>query len=326
MRYTSHKAVYTILPKILLELPDSLLDNYIIQCIRQIDARPMYENKLAMTKVKNGVAELPEDFIRAYGVFYNHKDPTEEELNALLGCLTEETLDSLDCLSDAPLTSSTSSTTENPTITTTTPLTLQDRYKLVKIATTNNQGITSNSYILKGVTYNNYVSSSYMENCWKPLKASDKLFTHCFLEKKSPCKITDCDYRYSFDKCGHILTSLPDGWMKIAYTGRPTNADGDYMIPDNMDYMKVLKDGVIMMYYEERRLNQKQGAINNHREYERKFYNGVAGLRGSAMLPKGSIADAKLRNIIYENIRIANDYSLTGNIGWNGNTLFKHMR
>ena len=323
MQYTSHKVVYGMLPKRLQELPDSLLDNYIIQCIRQIDAKPMYENKLTMMQVTNGVATLPEDFIKAYGVFYSSKDPTDEELESLMGCIQEDSYPG--CISDSPLTDSTDSSTENPTIDTTTPLTLQDRYKLVRIATTDNQGQTTYSYILKGVTFYDYLDSDYFTNCWQPLYCSDKLFTKCFMEKKSPCHTTVCDYKYSFDKCGNLLTSMPDGWIQLAYTGRPTNEDGDYLIPDDMDYIKVLKDGVIMHYYEERRLDQKQGAVNNHREYENKFYNGVAFLRGRSMLPKGRLADKRLLNIIYENISIANDYSRNGNNGWNGGAMNPHL-
>lgn len=324
MQYTSHKVVYTMLPTKLQELPDSLLDNYIIQCIRQIDSKPMYENKLSMTRVRNGVAELPDDFIKSYGVYYNSKEPTEEEFNALLGCLSDDVKQ--ECISDVPLTASTTSTTTNPTITENVPLTLQDRYKLVQIATQDNDGNTTTKYVMKGVIFDNYMASGYHYNCWTPLYNSDKLFTQCYLTKKSPCKVSKCDFRFSFDKCGHILTSLPDGWLKIAYVGRPTNEDGDYMIPDDMQYIKCLKDGVIMHYFEERRINGRQNSMQNHREYEDKFYNGVAGLRGSAMLPKGAVMDKQLRNIIYKNVSLANDYSLTGNGGYSGGTLFKHMR
>lgn len=323
MKYISHKAVYTILPKILLELPDTVLDNYIIQCIRQIDATPMYEKKLVLTKAINGVAELPSDFIKAYGVFYNSKEPTETEYNSLMGCILENDKDTR-CISDAPLTGKTNPVTTNLSITSS-PSTLQDKYKLVKITEATDQGTTT-KYIMKNVAYDSYLTSSYHLNCWTPLYSSDRLFTQCFMEKKSPCKVSKCDFRYSFDKCGHLLTSMPDGWLKIAYTGRPTAEDGAYLIPDNMDYWKVLKDGVLMLYWEERRTNNRQGSILNHREYENKFYNGVAGLRGSSLLPKGRIKDAALRNIIYESISIANDYSLTGNNGWRGGTLYKHMR
>lgn len=294
MKYISHRAVLTILPQTLLELPDSLLDNYIIQCIRQIDASPMYSNKLYLTKVTNGVAELPEDFIKAFGVYYNYKEPTEDEYNSLLGCLDDNCHnDDLNdgterCISDAPL--------------------LEESCSNIN------------------VDYSNYMQTSFMNNCWKPLYTSDRLFTYCYLDKKSPCTTSQCDYRFSFDKCGHILTSMPNGWLKIAYVGRPTTPEGDYLIPDDMEYMKVLKDGVIMLYYEERRLDQREGAINNHREYEEKFYKGIAALRGSSLLPKGMIKDKQLRNIIYDKIKIANDYSLTGNGGWTGHTLYKNMR
>lgn len=323
MKYVSHKAVYTILPKLLLELPDTVLDNYIIQCIRQIDAKPMYEKKLVLTKVVNGVAELPSDFIKAYGVFYNSKEPSDAEYNSLLACTLDDDSNAR-CTTDAPLTSGTTSTASSITIDTT-PTTIQDRYKIIQIVETTDQGTTT-KYVMKNVLYDAYLTSDYHVNCWTPLYSSDKLFTQCYMEKKSPCRVSKCDYRYSFDKCGHLLTSMPDGWLKIAYTGRPTTEDGDYMIPDDMGYWQCLKDGVLMLYWEEQRTYSKQGSILNHREYEDKFYNGVAGLRGSSMLPKGMIQDAALRNIIYESVSIANDYSLTGNNGWSGHTLYKHMR
>ena len=324
MQYTSHKVVYTMLPTRLQALPDSLLDNYIIQCIRQIDAKPMYENKLSMTRVINGVAELPDDFIKSYGVYYSNKEPTEVEFNSLLGCLSDDVKQ--DCISDAVYDISSTSTSETSTITEDIPLTLQDRYKLVQVATTDINGITTTKYVMKGVIFDSYINSEYHYNCWQPLYNSDKLFTQCYLTAKSPCKVSSCDYRFSFDKCGHILTSMPDGWLKVAYVGRPTDVNGDYTIPDNMDYIKVLRDGVIMHYYEERRINGRENSIHNHREYEDKFYRGVAGLRGSSMLPKGKLADKALRNIIYDNVRIANDYSLCGNSGWSGGALSKEMR
>lgn len=324
MKYISHRAVYTILPKILLELPDSVLDNYIIQCIRQIDAHPMYEKKLILTKAVNGVAELPKDFIKAYGVFYNNREPSDEEYESLLGCILEDENNSR-CISDSPLTDTATNEIDGLSIEDIEPIAIQDRYKLIKLIETTSEGTTT-KYIMKGITYDNYLNSAYHLNCWTPLFYNDKLFTQCFMEKKSPCSVSKCDFRYSFDKCGHILTSMPDGWLKIAYTGRPTDKDGNYMIPDNMDYLKVLKDGVLMLYWEERRTNNREGSVQNHRDYEIKFYNGVAGIRGSAMLPKGALKDKALRNIIYEKIAIANDYSLTGNGGWEGATLYKHMR
>ena len=80
MKYVSHKALYTMLPQAVQVLPDSILDNYIIQAIRQIDALPMYQNKLKLIQIKNGVGELPDDFIKSAGVFYSCKEPTESEI------------------------------------------------------------------------------------------------------------------------------------------------------------------------------------------------------------------------------------------------------
>ena len=327
MKYISHKVLYTLLPSKLQQLPDTELDNWIIQCVRQINAHPLYEKKLCMTKVINGVAELPDDFIKAYGVFYNSRTPNDEEFNSLLGCLCDDDTWN-DCIPDTMVSQSDTTTTmATSEISADVPLTIQDRYKLLKIATTDSEGTVTTKYVLKGVLIDSYVSSPYHNNCWTPLYVSDKLFTQCYMEKRSPCLIQDlCNYRYSFDKCGHLMTSMPDGWVKIIYTGRPVDVNGDFLIPDNMDYLNVLRDGVLMYYWEERRTDNREGSLSNHREYEQKFYNGVAALRGSSLLPKGIAGDKALRNIIYDNVSLANNYALTGNGGWTGGPLFKHMR
>lgn len=321
MRYISHKAVYTILPTTLQQMPNSLLDNYIIQAVRQIKIRPLYENKLTMVRVKNGVAELPSDFIKTYGVYYNSKEPTTEEFESLIGCIAEG--EDVGCLSDSPLTSS-SDAEETPT-TTVVDDSLEDRYKLVKLSTLDSNGNPTTEWIFKQVAFNEYMASSYAQNCWKQLKHTDDLFTQCFIDKPSIDLTSDCPYRYRFDKCNHILTSLPNGWLKIAYVGRAVDEFGDYLIPDDMDFMQVVKDGVMMVYWEERLTNHKEYAFRNYREYQDKFRLGVARLRGTSFLPKGVLQERKLRNIIYDDIKIANNYQLTGNPGYRGGSLYSHL-
>ncbi len=327
MKYVSHKVIYTLLPTSLQKMPDAVLDNYIIQCIRQINAQPLFENKICITKVENGVAELPDDFITAFGVFYNSKTPSESEFNSLLGCLCSEDITN-GCISDEIVNPSSNTTTINNTvISDDVPIALQDRYRLVGLIDYDENGIPTTRYVLKNIVYNDYVNSEYFQNCWTPLFTSDRLFTQCFLTANSPCKIENrCNYRYSIDKCNHILTSMPNGWLKVAYTGRLIDKEGNFLIPDDMDYMRVLKDGVLMLYWEEKRTSREETGMQNHREYEIKFYNGVAALRGSSLLPRGILKDYQLRNIIYDKIRIANDYSLCGNSGWTGGSLYKNMR
>ena len=313
-----------MLPKAIRNLPSSELDNYIIQCIREIEASPLYEKKLAYTVVKDGKATLPEDFIRMSSVHYQHREPTNENLQDFALCFDID--EGYDCPPDDILGGlvSTDSTTSDVVLGDNTEFT--NRNRLFTIQRSTGEGGTEEVYVARNFAVSSYTAdNSYFSDCWLPLKVSKNIYNSCYIDSNSPNWISKCSYTYNLTPCNQLITTLPDGVIQYIYTGRLIDEDGSFLIPDDMTFMRVLIDGVIYLYYQDMRLDHKEGAIGNHREYRQDFYKGVAFLRGRYMLPNTATMDKRLRAIIYHKINIANNYSETGNAGYSGGTLFNHM-
>lgn len=328
MKYVSYKALYTMLPRRVRNVSTGQLNNWIIQCLRLIDSYALYEKKIAYATVKNGKASLPKDFIRMQGVYYNHTTPDDTHLQSLLPCLATD--ESFDCADDSLLDGSQASTGSDSDVSITTQDSFAQRNSLVKLQRSIGQGNTEDFYVLRNFLVGDYLRSTYHTSCWIPLKLTDRIYSGCYLEEDSPCWVSDCPYEYSLTKCNELITTLPNGYISIVYTGRAIDTNGDFLVPDDQQWLQVLKEGVIMMYFEERRLDQKQGAMGNHREYQKNFFEGVAYLRGKQFYPNTAQKDKRLRNIFYGKIAIANNYTETGNagyttFGYEGGSSFNHV-
>jgi len=328
MKYISYKVLYTMLPKRIRKLPTADIDNWIIQCIRLIDASPLYERKMAYSTVRSGKAKLPDDFIRLYGVYYNHTTPTDKHLASLLPCMATE--EAFDCSPDTLLEGGQDEDDDDGVSIAETQDSFAQRNSLVRMTRLNDQDVEETFYVFRNYVVSDYINSLYHKECWIPLRLTDKIFSGCYLENESPCWKSNCDYSYSLTKCNELLTTLPNGYVMMIYTGRLTDANGDYLVPDNQEWLQVLKEGVIMMYYEDRRLDSKQGAMGNHQDYQANFFRGVAYLRGKQFYPNTAEKDKTIQNIIHGKIAIANNYNETGNsgfmgYGYKGGSSFNHI-
>lgn len=112
-----------------------------------------------------------------------------------------------------------------------------------------------------------WLASSSFSAYWQPLRLSTNAFAlsvHC-----DECANVDsnCSETYSVSPNGIMTTSFRTGFICISYYKYPTDAEGNFLIPDNAEYIDALRKYVMMRIWEKRMNMKEEGAPERYKEY-----------------------------------------------------------
>ncbi len=159
-----------------------------------------------------------------------------------------------------------------------------------------------------------FQNNSYFNVNWKPMRAATSPFSRSVLCKNALQTHVQCEHTYSLDKTGTITTTLPKGYLAIAYLSYPKDNDGNFLIPNEQVIMKALKNYCLMKIWE-RQMNY--GVDNAERLFH--TYLGLwevsaANARGKQML----LGPDQLENLKQQQLRIGQHtnsyYTAFGNL------------
>lgn len=133
------------------------------------------------------------------------------------------------------------------------------------------------------VQLNDY-TSPFQSVHWQPLQPSSNSFMKGLLIGVSSDLYVGCQHTFTIRK-GCIMTSFSEGLIAIAYTGLPTNEQGQYTIPD-YEYISEAIECYLKKKYWEWRMNLKEeGAANMYGQYAKEFEILAAKATAQLMMP-----------------------------------------
>jgi hypothetical protein len=120
---------------------------------------------------------------------------------------------------------------------------------------------------------------------WYPMQASSsgwQLSVHCHDSINLTC---DCDVTYRVETNGCITTSIESGVVLLLYYGHPQDENGNFLIPDDIDYNEAIKNYVLMCHHERRFNQHMEGSERRYRFYLNLWNRSQARVRGNMMMP-----------------------------------------
>lgn len=134
---------------------------------------------------------------------------------------------------------------------------------------------------------------------WKPLRLATNVF-HNGVLMNAPTQITNnCGHAFSV-KDGCIVTTFSEGEIGIAYTGIPTNAEGEFIYAD-YEYVSAALEAALLKNYWKWKFNtgNVSGAGQKYKQFASEF---------ELLGPKASAALMMPDLIQYQNIRNMNKF------------------
>ena len=193
-----------------------------------------YDAKMCLVKVKNHKAKLPKGFRLIEMVAYMHDQPTDKEVLGFDESDTES-----------------NEITENP-------VTDSDyTFNADHITRIQNQGIVNNYNLYTGV-WKHFFDVNY----FTILRPMDDPFTrqhHCTW---CPNLQSTCDYVYTINKQGELMTNIEEGYVCISYLSEPVDENGDLLIIDDADIQNALASYVMFKLWETKMHLHEENAIN----------------------------------------------------------------
>ena len=118
-----------------------------------------------------------------------------------------------------------------------------------------------------GLAIQAYLANRDFTNAWAPLRLSTNAFAlsvHC-----DNCANIDnsCNETYTISPNGIITTSFNTGYVCISYYRYPTDSEGNFLIPENAEYVDALRKYIMMRIWEKRRNMKEEGADSIYKDY-----------------------------------------------------------
>jgi hypothetical protein len=266
------------------------LEEWAYQSYESIAPREVYEVNISYVDVFNHKASLPIGLYDLEMVLYRDFDTSTT--NTRTNPYTTET-------SDFTTTTDVSSnvTTDKVIKTTITTDTCETNVKL-------NAGM-DNGLFKQDSTGNLTKDQLYYSNEgtnieWKPLRLASNVFHNSVLLQNADRRIyKNCEHAFSI-KNGCIVTTFDRGQLCIAYTGIPTNDEGDFVYSD-YEYVSAAIEAALLKNYWKWKFNtgNVSGAQQKYRLYSSEY---------ELLAPKASAALMMPDLIQYQNIRNMNKF------------------
>lgn len=275
--------VLEILPKDSISIDK--LEEWVYQAYTDIAPREIYEVRFAYSNITNHRGSLPESLYYLEMVLYRAYD---NHTRTRTFPYTNQDVD-FSTTTDV----NTNVTTNTTTVTTvTTDVTTQN----VKLSTGQDIEVYNqdeNGTLTKEQIYfNDYIKSSG----WKPLPLATNIF-HASAPHGTPHDVySNCSQAFSIQD-GCIVTSFSEGEVLIAYTGIPTNSEGEFLYAD-YEYVAAALEAAVLKNYWKWKLNtgNSNGALQKYQLFAREYEILAVKATGELMMPD-LIQYQTLRNV-----------------------------
>lgn len=192
-----------------------------------------YDEKIALLKLENFKAKLPQDFRKVQVVAYMWDQPTNTEVKGF-----SET----DPVAEI---------TENPVTD------YEYDYNAAHIARIQNQGIVNNYNLYTGLL--NSIVQQKKFTLLRPLSTPFTQKQHCTW---CPNLSSTCDDTYTITKDGTMISSIEEGYVCVSYLGEPIDENGDLLILDDSDIQNALATYVMFKLWETKMHMHEEQAVN----------------------------------------------------------------
>lgn len=170
-----------------------------------------------------------------------------------------------------------------------------------------------------------FMQSPYYQNHWKALRLATSTFHNQVVLKDSPnfnCTC-GCEGEYSINKNNCVITSFESGYIAVSYLRFPMNDEGEFLIPDDINILKSIKNYVLMKIWEKRYNFKEEGAAPRYQHYLRMWEITRASTIGSIMM----FSIDEWENFKQQNLRIGSNtntyYNGFGNLAKQENIHFR---
>jgi hypothetical protein len=128
--------------------------------------------------------------------------------------------------------------------------------------------------------YAGFSSNAFTLSEYRPLKLASSPFSLDILCDECENLNSSSEHTFSILSDMSIITSFETGSLCIAYYRFAKDCDGDYLVPDDADYIDALRSYILMRFWERRMNTKEEGSANLYQLYSTRWQtlrNGVAG-------------------------------------------------
>ena len=262
------------------------LEEWAYQSYESIAPREVYEVNLEYLRVSNHKASLPVGLYDLEMVLYREFDSSRNGIRT-----NPYTTETTDFTTTTEV--DTNKTTDKIVKTTITTDTCETNVKLNSGLDNGvfTQDIANDGSLLKQQTY---YDDAPRKVTWTPLRLASNVF-HNGVVMNVPSEITNnCGHAFSVQN-GCIITTFGEGELCIAFTGIPTNDEGDYLYAD-YEYVSAAIEAALLKNYWKWKFNT--GNVNGAGQKYRAFAGEY-----ELLAPKASAALMMPDLIQYQNIK-----------------------
>jgi len=140
---------------------------------------------------------------------------------------------------------------------------------------------------------------------WKIMRIGDSPWGRSIKCENSIDIYADSEYRYYVNKDKTLTLTMKTGYLAILYYSFPVNADGDFLIPDDEDYLKAMKAGILKLHWEKRYNYKEEGARERYLQYQKEWEIFAAKTRGKLLL----MSIDEMENLKQQSTRLGQNYN-----------------
>lgn len=291
---TNYISIKSIFPTLALD-PDQYDTYQILEWATEgylsLGIQSEYKRSVAVLQVENHKALLPSNLHKIQSVAYMfNKTLTDTDVKSLCDALTEEEKINCGCYSNK--TNEVIEPDADP------PATIPDNYyapNQYNITKLKSQGILNN--------YTLWVSSSFYKNNFTFMRLSNRAWAQQFHSGDCPnLDCINCDYTYSINHNGEIVTEFNEGIICISYLAYPLDDSGLLMILDDPDVKKAISAYASARHWELRWNMKEEGTEKRYQLYLAKAEKLMAKVRGKVGMARMDYSAIKFITDRYKNI------------------------
>ena len=120
---------------------------------------------------------------------------------------------------------------------------------------------------------------------YRPLRLSTSPFAMAIHCENCGTLNTEAEHNYTVSPNGCITTSFRNGWICIAYTRYPKDENGEFLIPNDEDYLDAIRVYIMRRHWESRYNLKEEGADFRYKDYSAQWNHMMKKATGNMNLP-----------------------------------------
>ena len=130
----------------------------------------------------------------------------------------------------------------------------------------------------------NWMSTGFF-NGYRPLRLSPSPFANAITCENCGVLNAQTEHNFTVSPNGCITTSFREGWICIAYTRYPKNSDGEFLVPQDEDYLDAMRAYIMYRHWEQRWNTKEEGSDARLQFYMQKWNHMQKKAKGNMNLP-----------------------------------------